>query len=532
MYKLMIVDDEIVIRDALRKYLNWGEIDIELVCEAEDGIEAIKVFEEFKPDIILMDINIPFKNGLDVAREILSIDCHVKVIIITGHDKFEYAQKALKVGAFDLLLKPMDKEDVYNTIKKACNALDNIKQEKLKSEKLEKILAESMPVLREKFVNGLLSGIKYSNHNNIEERFSYLNIDIINKFYNTAVIIPETKKIDSKDYGMTFIVLKNITEEVLEKNGIKKFAYIDKLHRLIVIFSYSDRSVYNNIDGIFISIRDEIKFYLNIDAYIGIGNQTISVQDLENSYKSSVESLSYINIYGRDNVVNIKNIYVIEKRHIIYSSRDIDSIITSFKTGDINEFKERFDSLLNKIILSSLANIDFVKRMFVELTAGILRVCDEIELDIENLFDREGPYNKIISFNNLLDLKDWMLKICSDLMNDILEKRHTRVNNVIELAKGYIRDNYNNKELDLKMASEYVGLSSVYFCKLFYQEAQVHFSDYLNIVRIEQAKKFLKESIFKVYEIAYNVGYNDPKHFNVTFKKLTGKTPNEYRNSV
>ncbi|NJD01074.1 MAG: response regulator [Ruminiclostridium sp.] len=531
MYRLIIVDDEANIRDRLKKNIDWRELEVEFAGEAEDGIEAFNLFEAAKPNIVIMDINLSSKNGIEVSREILEVDPDVKIIIITGYNDFEHAQKALKIGAFDLLGKPVNRDDICTAIKKACSALDMMKEEKLKSERIQKILLESMPVLREKFISSVVEGESGSSAGNTRERIAYLGIDIENSYYNSAVVTLNINNTRTNENDLILTAAKNIIEEMLSQVNIKNFVYYDNLYRLIIIFSYSEFDVSKRIDMIFSNIKDKIKFYLNVETYTGIGVESASADDLSFSYKSAFEALNYRNLFGLNNVINIKNVNKIESIKAIYCSSDIDNIIMSFKAGNLKELDMKLNILLNRVITVSMCNMQHVKRMFIELMAAIVRVYSQIELKDQRILVMEDPYSRIMSFNNIVELKDWMLKVCSELSAVLNEMRQNKLNNVVEMAKKFISESYKDESLNLKMVSDYVGLSSVYFCQLFYQETGSHFSEYLNAVRMEHAKRLLKDTCRKIYEIAYDVGYSNPKHFNMIFKRISGMTPVEYRSS-
>ena len=239
MYKLMIVDDEAVIREGLRKNIPWTSLKVELACEAADGIEAVRLFEEFKPNIVLMDINLPFINGLDVAQKILEADADVEIIVITGHNDFEYAQKTLKIGAFDLLLKPVNPSNICCTINKACDALLAKKNERLKSQNIQKLLEDRIPLLRERYLISLLTSGITAGEDQIREKFRSLGINIGSGFYNAAVIIPEMLDESTGNDELLTVASKEILEENLVKNGIKGFLYNDSLYRMVLIFGYS-----------------------------------------------------------------------------------------------------------------------------------------------------------------------------------------------------------------------------------------------------------------------------------------------------
>ena len=533
MYKLMIVDDEDFSRSSLKEAIKWEEMSIEFIGEAEDGIEAVAMFEDLKPHIVLMDINIPFKNGLDAAQEMLKMDKDVQIIIITGYPDLDNATKSIKLGMIDFVTKPVDEHELHKAIKRTCVILDNLRKEKLRSERLEKLMNESIPILKEKFLNELLQEDRETSKECIEGRLNYLNIDILNEVYGISIVMPEMHtNIAAKESDNIFVSVKNIIEELFSENKIKNIIYLDNMNRFIIIFSCIGRSVFKNIDNVFIKIRDKVKFYFNIDLYAGIGCEVPSLAVIRQSYSSACHALNYVNIYGRSNVVNSININKLEKNKTVYSGKDIDLLVTCFNTGNKEEYEEKLNSLVNRVITDSYGNIKCLKRMLLELLASILRVCSDMSIDIDNYLMDKEPYTILLSFNNVLSLKEWVINTCNELMDMIVSRRKEKANRVIEIAKCYIQDNYMNNQLNLKMVSEYVGLSNIYFCNLFYQETNMHFNEFLNRIRIENAKESLRKSILKIYEIAFNVGYSDPKHFIFTFKKFTGKTPNDYRKSV
>lgn len=136
MYKLMIADDEPLIRRGIKQLIDLSSLQIKEIYEASTGEEAVKLFEQFKPEIILMDINMPKIDGLSVARKIKTIAPETKIAIITGYNYFDYAQTAIKIGVEDYILKPISKTDVSEIIVKLVDSLQVEKKDK----EIEKIL--------------------------------------------------------------------------------------------------------------------------------------------------------------------------------------------------------------------------------------------------------------------------------------------------------------------------------------------------------------------------------------------------------
>jgi len=128
MYNILIVDDEPIIRRGIKTFTDLKKYKINNIYEADDGNSASEIFSKIFPDIVLLDINMPFKDGLSLAKEIKEMKKETKIAIITGYDYFEYAQKALKIGVEDYILKPVSKKDINEIIAKLVYELDEEKK--------------------------------------------------------------------------------------------------------------------------------------------------------------------------------------------------------------------------------------------------------------------------------------------------------------------------------------------------------------------------------------------------------------------
>lgn len=125
MFRVVIADDEMTIRNGLKNLIESYDIDLQVVAMAEDGQEAIELIEQYHPEVILMDINMPLINGLDVIEKVQKIDKDSRIIIISGYDKFHYAQRALDLGVFSYLLKPIDYRNFKEILSKAIDDYSN-----------------------------------------------------------------------------------------------------------------------------------------------------------------------------------------------------------------------------------------------------------------------------------------------------------------------------------------------------------------------------------------------------------------------
>lgn len=175
MYKLMIADDEPLIRRGIKQLIDLSSLQIGEIYEASTGEEALKVFEEHRPEIVLMDINMPKIDGLSVAKKIKSIDSDTKIAIITGYNYFDYAQTAIKIGVEDYILKPISKKDVSEIIVKLVNSLQERKKDKEVEKVLEKITIDSQDNIAKNNYKVLMQNIIEDNYSDSQFTLSVLS---------------------------------------------------------------------------------------------------------------------------------------------------------------------------------------------------------------------------------------------------------------------------------------------------------------------------------------------------------------------
>ena len=531
MYKIMIVDDDKHIRERLKKGINWPSLGLVICGEAADGDEALNIYEQSLPPIIIMDINMPNRDGLEVAREILTHDPEAIIICITGFNDFEYAQKAVKLGIYDIFRKPLDLCEVQQVLQKAVNNIEEMKKSRRDIKKLQKLADESLPMLQKAFLQGLLDGVLVMSEQDIIERSAYLQIDIKNSFYAIAILSPSIP-VAKKDSDLNLVAISKTSEELINASGFKSTSLFDCLNNIILILSWSSQESSYNLDELFSNIRNKLLFYFDLNTYIGIGGSIQSPQKLYLSMKDAREALDYRHLFAHNNVVNIKNVKRIFNKPSTNYNLNMSHVIACFKDGNRDNLSSSLNDLAATVFSSSGGSTHTLQRIFIELTVLILHMASDIGVNADQILEFNDPYKRIMQMTNLGDILSWFNKLCDKLLTAIENKKGKRTNRVIYMAKQYIDKHYADSNISLNSTSEHVELSTVYFCQLFHNETGIKFSEYVNTVRIDHAKQLLKNSTLKIYEIAYNVGYNNPKYFNYIFKKHTGITPNEYRQGL
>ncbi len=271
MYKLIIVDDEEEVRHGIINNIDWRSYGFEIINEAENGQEALDIIEENIPDVLITDICMPLMNGLELTALINENFPTIKIVVITGFDDFSFAQKAIKYGVTDYILKPILPDDIYELIKKLKIRLDQEVQEKEDINKLQKHYSDSLPILRDSFLTSLILGNPDST--TILERTTLFNLRITGSFFTSAVInitgIAELKK---------FAVL-TVVKEILEKHNVGEAFFYDNM--IVILFAINNSNqniVRNKLFSLLGEIWQTVEKFLKITITIGLG----SIQDSKN----------------------------------------------------------------------------------------------------------------------------------------------------------------------------------------------------------------------------------------------------------
>ena len=156
MYHLMIVDDEKLVRKRILSAIPFEELGLTLCAEAENGIQALEKFEQHHPQIVIMDINIPFINGIDVAKQMIASVPSVNVLIVTGCATLDAAREALRSGMVDFLLKPVNFQELAASLKKIVSNIQTQTRQALERQRMERLLEHSMPMLRNRYFLSLM----------------------------------------------------------------------------------------------------------------------------------------------------------------------------------------------------------------------------------------------------------------------------------------------------------------------------------------------------------------------------------------
>lgn len=543
MYKLILVDDEEEVRKGILKKIEWQNIGFEVVGEAENGMEAMEIAEKTVPDVVITDIKMPFMDGLKLAEQLSTRYPTVKIIVLTGFDEFEYAQKAIKLSIFDYVLKPVSSKELIDILIKLKHQLDKEIAEKEDISVLIKNYNESLPIIKEKFMNSLI--INNESEDEILKKSANYNIDLKGRGYIVSVISADSKSYDSHineesgaistwEKGELFkCAILDISEEIVSKYKLGIIFFHDE--KFVIISVSKEQSKDEALEKtitILEEIRQTLEKYLKITVTIGVGTYADNVTFIKNSYKVALSALDYRLVLGSNRIILIEDIEPQTENKIIFDEYKERELITSIKAGTEDEINNVLDKLFN-YISSSKASIKDSQVYLMEMLITVLKAAKESNADMENVFG--GNMNLFMTLDNMKDIdeiKEWMKEICIKTMKYIIKDRQDTSKALVRKAKDYVNNSYYESDITINKICNYLHISPTYFSFIFKKETKTTFINYLTDIRMESAKEFLRTTSMKTFEIAEKIGYSEPNYFSYCFKKKFDMSPSEYRNSA
>ena len=531
MLKVMIIDDDRDVRDRLKSIIDWDGLNLSLSCEAGDSEAAMEFYLLHRPKIIITDIHIPIISGLELARKLLEQDKEIRFIVITGYNNFEFVRDSVALGAVDLLSKPLSAKGINDSLRKAADYFEGLQRERASTAELSRLVEENLPQLRESFMAYLLTNPEYSEPYVSEERLSSLRLDIRGDLYSVVIVGCSMRNAEPGDVEKLQVAMRYITEDLLLDAGFKRFTFFDENYRLNCVVSWTGQYIDGLLEEVITNVHEKMQFVFGREIFAGIGQPVPGLKDLHTSARQAMVAYNYQGVLGSESVIDYKNIKRLDAPVETDRIWLFDRLEKYFRMNNTESLFEYLQNHITYIATNAADSLLQTKAFAFEYIATIVSVSLSMGIGADIVPMVSNVLSDVFSCSDIPSLMRYIRELTEKLLADIFSNRLNKQNQLITLAKNHIDENLGNKDLDLDSVSYHIGLSSKYFCRLFHKEEGISFSQYLNKRRIDLAKDMLKNTGKKVFEICYELGYGNPKYFSFVFKRMTGLTPLEFRNS-
>lgn len=488
MLDVLIIDDEPNVRKGLKIIVPWEENGFRICGDSGDADEGLEKIFNLNPNIVLLDIKMPGKLGIDVIKEAREKGYKGKFIIISGYSNFEYAKDAIKYGAKSYILKPVDEDELMEILLELKKEIED----ENKWEKDKKVIEEIN--LQKLFLEG-----------NAELSGNY------SKYENLQVAI-----IDAESSHLENIIRSTLSSYSNEIDIIKIDDYI-----VLLFKNFKDIRVNRTLND----LKEKVNKDMERNIFIALGNEVRGVIEIHKSYKEAERLMKEKFLYFERGIIS-SSIDIEDKNSKKEKEEfNIEKIYSYVEVNDLEQLRISFDKVENYLKHNKYSE-DKIKimaiRIFLELKEKLVK---DYDLEDNMIADKEQIIEEIYSKNSLKELMDYLFENFATLSNKIADNSS---DNIIKRMTNYINKNYY-KDLKLEGLAEIFNYNSAYLGKLFKSAIGENFNTYLDRIRIDKAKLLLTEEKLKVYQVSEKVGYKNIDYFHSKFKKYVGMSPLNYK---
>ena len=531
MYSVFAVDDEPIVLEGIRSKIDWEGSGFTFAGEATDGEIALSMIHEIKPDILITDIKMPFMDGLQLAEAIKRTQPWTKIIILSGHDEFDYAKKAISIGIEEYLLKPFTPEELLTSLNKAAAEIDKERKQLSDITRLRQELKSNEALIKKEFLNNLVHGS--IDTNTIMQKSNELGINLISRYYKVLISRIESRSGNNQNQQEACSLLHSYSSAINEA-----VSFFHHSNLLVCIFKGSTRE---ELDDNTFRAAETINHIAtkNDDCIVftAIGKTVEHLSQLKASYEDAKGILQASSTSKENRIISSDDLTDSKSGEtsadLLLDLNEGDPLVDKLKyaaKGDIQRIIEESMGLIKK-------NPDqfsvFASYLLVDLIFAVSKLVEKLGGNIKDL-KPEILQRKFI--DDAVSDESRFTKTLEQVLNFALEFRDSKMTgkygSVILKAKKFIEENYADQNTTLTSVAEAVCLSPNHFSTIFSQECKTTFIEYLTNVRLENAKRLMRETDMKGYDIAYECGFSDPHYFSYIFKKNTGLSPREYKLSV
>ena len=533
MYKILLVDDEILVRDAIRENIDWGKLDCELIGDCENGKQAVEFVKTHEVDIVLTDILMPYMDGMELSHFLHDNYPDILIVIFSGFGEFEYAKKAIQYNVSEYMLKPVTAMELTKVIENMKEKLDSRKKEQRKMESLTQVSQDyhkTANVIRSKALDCL---VKCTREVQVSlDELERMGITFQAASYRVAVFdidtYSEMYQMDmdkQQESALMAFVLFNVGDEIVvrEKAGV---VYQEGNNRVCIIFAGNRTKEFSeSIHRICHEIQKKVKEVIGLETSIGIGSWVRSPYELIYSYRLAAKAIDYRYLLGGNLLFDME-----EKKtdNSIFLINDLETLTEAIKSGDRRLMEETLGQIETEI-KSALVEKSYACIYLQQVIRAIGNTCQSLSEEPEKIIAQRETLLKAVTEQRMFSQAAALVeKYAQEVFDELQELNSSSGQRQGMLAMDYIQKNYMDPGLSLNSICSYLNISTSYFSTIFKEMTGETFIEVLTRVRMEKAKELLENTTMKNYEIAEKVGFSDPHYFGISFKKITGKTPTEY----
>ncbi|WOC33205.1 MULTISPECIES: response regulator transcription factor [Caproicibacterium] len=523
MYTLITADDETDKLEALRDLFDWAAYGIQIVGEASDGQEALDLLLRLRPDLCIIDIRMPKLSGLDAIRNASAQGVKTKFIVFSGYDDFDYARQAVQLQIVEYLLKPCRCEEVVQAVQKAITLVREEQQQEALQTQYQFLCAQNQERAKEQFLQELLAGQKAAD--TAQPRcLQTFGLEPLLSCYAVCCLDFVGQQAEDSPPAQAFLAAA--------KKAVCKMAHSEavlwKERVVLLLFLDPITEKFTSFQNLLFHLLESAGSDCHTPCVIGVSDLKSSSGALHEAYTEAEKAAglaAFDEIHGIRYYAELQNS---NKKTADTGKREQEVIDAVLNRAE--KLPSAVDHFFSCCTLRSPASKQVVQETASTLVCSIFKTCLEHNM-VFNLFSKmlSDTIETISGASTMREIKDAVLCFARSVSQSFTGNK--QISAFASAAVAYIRKNYAQK-ITLKQTAEDLHISPAYLSMLFKQQTGMNFIEYLNRYRIQKAKEYLHNVDSKIYEVADKIGIQDEKYFHSLFKRYTGQTATQYRDSL
>ncbi|MEW9697565.1 response regulator [Paenibacillus sp. SI8] len=540
MYKVLIIDDEEPVREAIKILGNWSILGITEIFEAENGLEGLEAVREHRPHIVLVDMRMPELEGPEFLQKAENEQLDLVAIVISGYNDFNYMRQAIKSNTVDYLLKPVKKSEINQALSAAITQLEEKRKQKEESIERNMAINMSLPMLKQHTYYSIIE--KNFNPQTIKTNLTYIQPDYANSSLQIQMVLLRllnletiaasrfNKEMDSLHDAVTNV----INEPNIDDMSCFSFANPKLPSEVLIVLSHQGKSsteYRNKVISMMKRLVRKLEEFIGVVAVCAIGPVYPDVFSLSDAYKASEQIMNTINMIDRKEFVFTEPASP-EKIKVHSIAAKAPLLRQAFEHDGSGIRHSIMKDYMNTIGLSGYLGLGNAYRNQEELSMLLYDIALDAGVSPDALVQATEPYKGTMSagldFKNVSEFEKSLFHLMDhygEMIRTALQS--SKAFNVNEI-KTYI-DRHYFEEITVAMFTEKYYLSREYLMKLFKQEFGYGIYEYVLKVRMEKAKELLNDPTLKIQVISELLGYSNNNYFSKAFKKYFEISPTEYR---
>lgn len=540
MLKIFLAEDEVIVRETIKRMIPWEDLGFELVGEAADGEMALPLLLRQKPDLLITDIKMPFMDGLTLAKVAKKEIPGLKVVILSGYDDFNYAKQAINIGVEDYLLKPITKNALIERLTEIRSRYEHEKTQKEYYEKFHREMQAYEKNSSRDFFEALVSGSM--DMMEIYRRSEKLGLDIVAEAYNVLIFTMNCEEDFSgqrEGYSEWEVESLELLEEFFSENTSAMlfrcniFSYGVLIKGQKETIEENTRSCVSEIQRILDRKEQKRQWF------VAAGEPVERLSQIQKSYYSASRAFSQRYLYD-ENILYYDEMASMEKKNVTEDDStylqkvDVNAlnpvILQKFLSNGLLEETENFvKDYFYAIGQEPLESLVFRNYVTLNVRFSVMSFLKEIGCDTRTLEQEDTEDVLSESSKSLENAIAYAEKIISQAIALRDQNSGNKNRSILKTAVDFIDSHYMEEDMSLNKAANAANVSANHFSALFSQNMGQTFIEYLTNLRMNKAKEYLRCTSMRSSEIAGEIGYKDAHYFSYLFKKTQGMTPSDYR---